>query len=535
MILLPYKSYCLSFSENFETKSSYSSSSLVWNISNQTLHPPLKVNDYHDGSSFKDLNLDIGDAKHGVFNTSTYSDWDNDGNLNDFIITISTDEYSSLEFESFNLASGWTLRPTGSNPLIIRVQGDITVNGQIDCSGDDGETVISSQSSVAQGGVGRCGGASGGDGGRDDGVTAVNPTAGANGGSSVTGGGAGIQQDITDGGDGGGGGGAYSQNLTDADNGVRPPASTGGAKGTNFEDNGFQEQGAGSGGGGGFYYSGTDTAQRSRGGGGGAGGGIVYIYAGGDITLNPSSKITANGGDGGGGALKAGGGGAGGGGSIIIFAGGEVNLNATQVLALGGQGGVTSGGDGGDGATGRTWITDGVGGDGPTGAGDNPISLLAAIGSINYQTGTFNSVSTVIDSFNSYPKFLSVDTAGTIQTGDQVLFDLSSNKSVSFTPNWSESSTLSNSKLERYFKYRIRMTSSDEDSPSSLEAVTFNFDAYVLTEFDMTTGCGSLNANMPFILLLFVFMPMFLLVFFKFKLKSNKGSRRKDIFTNQSV
>ena len=90
----------ISVTQNFDNKNQYSSSSLVWNISSQSLHPPLKVNDYFVGS-FQDLNFDIGDAKHGVFNSNTYKDWDNDGNLSDNIITINTDEYSSLEFQSF--------------------------------------------------------------------------------------------------------------------------------------------------------------------------------------------------------------------------------------------------------------------------------------------------------------------------------------------------------------------------------------------------------------------------------------------------
>lgn len=524
IFLFPAALYAsISVTQNFDNKNQYSSSSLVWNISSQSLHPPLKVNNYFVGS-FQDLNFDIGDAKHGNFNSATYKDWDNDGNLSDNIITISTDEYPSLEFQSFQLDSGWTLKPEGSKPLIIRVQGNVVINGNINCSGENGEAVSSDQSQVAQGGTARCGGGAGGRGGTDDGVTPVLPQAGTQGGASVTGGSPGSQQAMVDGGDGAGGGGGYSQNLTDADNGVRPPASTGGAKGTNFEDNAFQETGGGSGGGGGFYYTGSDSANHSRGGGGGAGGGVIYLYSGGDITLSSSAKITANGGDGGGGSLKAGGGGGGGGagGSILMFAGGEISLNTAEVEALGGSGGSTLGGNGGDGATGRTWITDGTGGDGPTGSGDNPVSLLAAIGSVNYQTGNFEAVSVSVDSYNSYPELLSVETTGTIQTGDQVLFDLSSNKSSNFVANWSESSTVVGQKLDRYFKYRIRVSSNNENTPTVLESVKFNFNAYVLSDFDMTTGCGSLNHGGGMLWFL-ILLPLFLLIIIKLNLNSYKS------------
>ena len=522
--LFPVAVYAsISFTQNFDNKNQYSSSSLVWNVSTQTLHPPLKVNDYFEGS-FQDLNFDIGDAKHGIFNSSTYQDWDNDGDISDKIITVNTDTYPSLEFESFNLLSGWTLQPEGSEPLIIRVQGHVVIDGTIDCSGENGQAVTSDQSQVALGGTARCGGGDGGRGGTDNGVSPVLPQAGGNGGASVTGGSAGSQQAMVDGGDGAGGGGAYSQNLTDADNGVRPPASTGGSKGTNFEDNAFQETGGGSGGGGGFYYTGSDTANHSRGGGGGAGGGVIYIYSGGNITLSSSAKITANGGEGGGGNLKAGGGGGGAGGSILMFAGGEIFLNTAQVVALGGDGGTTLGGNGGAGATGRTWITDGVGGDGPTGSGDNPVSLLAAIGSVNYQTGSFQAESVTIDSYNSFPQFVSVETTGTIQSGDQVLFDLSSNKSNNFVANWSESSTVIGVKLDRYFKYRIRITSNNENTPSTLESVKFNFNAYVLSDFDMTTGCGSMNQSGGGLLWFLILLPLFALVVVKLNLQTHKSS-----------
>lgn len=512
----------ISFTQNFDNINEYSSSTLVWNLSTQSLHPPLKVNNYFEGS-FQDLNFDIGTAKHGVFNSSTYTDWDTDGNSSNQVIRINTDTYPVLEFQSFNLESGWTLQPEGSKPLIIRVQGNVVINGTIDCSGENGDSVTSDQTQVAQGGTARCGGGSGGRGGTDDGVSPVLPQAGTQGGSSVSGGSPGTQQAVVDGGDGAGGGGGYSQNLTDADNGVRPPASTGGAKGTNFEDNAFQETGGGSGGGGGFYYTGSDTANRSRGGGGGAGGGVIYIYSGGDITLSSSAKITANGGAGGGGNLKAGGGGGGAGGSILIFAGGEITLNTAEVVALGGAGGSTLGGNGGDGATGRTWITDGTGGDGPTGSGDNPVSLLAAIGSVNYQTGNFEAESVTIDSYNSFPEFVSVETTGTVQTGDQVLFDLSSNKSNNFVANWSESSTVVGQKLDRYFKYRIRMSSNNENSPSILESAKFNFNAYVLTDFDMATGCGSLNQGSG-VLWFLILLPFLVLIIIKLNLQSYKSS-----------
>lgn len=521
VFLFSAQSFALSFTESFEQIQNYKSSSLVWNISRKTLHPPLKIDNYHDGVSFKDLNIDIGTAKHGEFNISTYKNWATQQDISNQVITINTDEYNSLEFKNFVLNSGWTLRPQGSKPLIIKVQGDLTIEGDIDCSGEDGESVIASQLQAAAGGIGRCGGASGGRGGKDNGLTSLTPNPGLNSGSSVTGGSPGFQQS-TDGGDGAGGGGAYSQNLTDADNGVRPPAAVGGAKGTNFEDNGFQQIGGGSGGGGGYFYTDADTALHSRGGGGGAGGGVIHLIAGGNIYLNPSSKVSANGGKGGGGNFKAGGGGGGGGGSILIFAAGEVILNSTQVLAQAGAGGVTLGGNGGNGAVGRTWITDGVAGDGPTGSGDNPVSLLAAIGRVNYQTGSFEAISSTIDTLNSFPKFLSFLYTGSLQSGDQLNIDLSSSEISNYSDDWVATDQLENKQLKRYYSYRVRLISNDESSPSYLQTLSLNFEAYVLTDFEMTTGCGSIDQSHNDWLYYFLLIPFLLMCCLKIKLQSDK-------------
>ena len=116
--------------------------------------------------------------------------------------------------------------------------------------------------------------------------------------------------------------------------------------------------GAGSPGGAGGSGSGSDLGDGSNGstgasgdggGGGGAGGGHLNIWCGGNLTVNASARISADGGDGGdaGAPSSGGGGGGGGGGFMSIFHSGTY-LNSGTVSAAGGTGGAgnTAGGNG---------------------------------------------------------------------------------------------------------------------------------------------------------------------------------------------
>jgi hypothetical protein len=81
------------------------------------------------------------------------------------------------------------------------------------------------------------------------------------------------------------------------------------------------------------------------GGRGGAGGGVLYLAAGGDLTIAATGRIEARGGEGT--AARAGGGG-GAGGAIVLRTGGTFTAGGGSVIAPGGAGG-GNGGKGGDG------------------------------------------------------------------------------------------------------------------------------------------------------------------------------------------
>ncbi|MHC4668273.1 MAG: hypothetical protein ACYTFD_07675, partial [Planctomycetota bacterium] len=60
-------------------------------------------------------------------------------------------EHSELQLQSLTVSSAATLRVIGVNPLMLRVQGLVQVNGIIDVAGEDGQTA---GGAVASGGAG---------------------------------------------------------------------------------------------------------------------------------------------------------------------------------------------------------------------------------------------------------------------------------------------------------------------------------------------------------------------------------------------
>ncbi|MEI7832297.1 MAG: prepilin-type N-terminal cleavage/methylation domain-containing protein [bacterium] len=196
-------------------------------------------------------------------------------------------------FDSVNIPAGVTVVATGSRPLVIASQSDMTIGTTISVNGTNNNTA----------GTLTPGGAGGGAGGMK---TLVGNGLGAS---------VGINH-AKDGTAGAGYGGIGGQNANTGGGGRKPAGAT-------YGDAALNELYAGSGGGGGSQST------------GGGGGGAIELTAIGTITITGS--VTANGGTaqvGSSGCRCAGGGGSGG---AVLIAGTTVNISGT-VTALGGLG-----------------------------------------------------------------------------------------------------------------------------------------------------------------------------------------------------
>lgn len=149
---------------------------------------------------------------------------------------------------------------------------------------------------------------------------------------------------------------------TIADGGAAPTESYGDP--SNFRNS---IQGGAGGGAGGSAESTVGGRDNQPGADGGGGGGVIRIYSGGDITIDSTSTISANGADGGNGIpttvgnAHSGGGAGGAGGSIYLVSLSQIAIDTGALLeAKGGIGGTTpiSGGNGSDGDFGYIRLED---------------------------------------------------------------------------------------------------------------------------------------------------------------------------------
>ncbi len=465
------------------TSSIISSSDLIVNQEAGVLHPPLLITGYDDGDagdSDDDLELDIGDGSDGAFDSSTYANFASEiiaGSPT--IIVLDLDTKNEFNFTSFTLDSGYTILPEGDQPLIIRSQGDVVVNGTIDCSGEDGENSVSG-SSLQAGGEGRC---MGRDGGRGASIT-ENAEAGVDNNIGGSGGGQATNTDS-----GGGGGGAYNGvgNLADPGLGGNP-----GGAGTSSEDPEFSDVDGGAGGGGG-----EDGSDSSSGGGGGAGGGVVLIYAYGDISIGSSGKIHANGGAGGGNsALNAGGGGGGGGGSIAMFSAGQIDNAGEIFVERGAIGDSNSAGTGGLGAVGRLWFTDIDGSITGTGTETFAGYTMAGDGSVVFDTGSFNVEVAEVDLLNTGPTLNGVTATTSLQSGDSLDGDWASYEtSGESSLTYNTFSSVVGSSVERFARVRLTLNTTSGSNPSTLTGFDINLTDLETEEFDFVAACGSMGKS----------------------------------------
>ncbi len=272
-------------------------------------------------------------------------------------------------YTSINIPSTITITGAGTNPLIMRSQGDVIIDGTITVNANPGQSILTAFNHPGgPGGAGGPGGYAGGSGDPVPGVTPFRsaagsgPTAGGGGlwstafwNSNPFGMGANTCKDFP--GSGGGGGNATMGGPGTGSNIVAPPPEgTAGLVNTSGDPQvtGYQLSsggGAGGGGGGGDDDGGAggigdgiyQTNGDEGGGGGGGGGGVVNITSSGNISITGS--ISARGGAGGntimwnpppgGGASVGGGGGAGG---TILVQGTTINIASANLDARGGAG-----------------------------------------------------------------------------------------------------------------------------------------------------------------------------------------------------
>lgn len=469
---------------------SVESSSAVLNSSLGIAHPPLQIQNWDAGGGQQTTPISVGSGLHGSFNSSTYLHFHDGVYAGDQVIRVNTDIYPELEFTDFLLENGWVLKPTGSRPLVIRSLSNIVIRGIIDCSGENGEELSSQLSDSPRGGIGRCGGASGGAGGSQalavsQGSDNAIPNSGGGGGS-------------TSGGGGGGGAGMDTSAPSPAPGLTIDDLSPSGVAGTPGTDISFSLVGGGAGGGGGERYDDPLDAAAfyASGGGGGAGGGSISIHSVGHVEIAATGRIFARGGAGGGStaAYKAGGGGGGAGGSIQIFVGGDLTIDGV-IDATGGAGGVSAGGNGGNGGSGRTWVADSD--TNPTGSGTvDPMWIIPVLGIVNYQEDLFSVISKVIDTRATRPEYLSLDIDADVPTpsvigvevavGDQP-FDVSE-------AQWMPATSMALLNQARYMRFKFSIDNRSLSQPVQVRSVSLNYRPRDHGQFEFAS-CQLVDSN----------------------------------------
>lgn len=334
------------FTEDFSDALHYdaTASTGTWNVGTQQLQArrvasadPLRPLDFGDGSLGS-----VTSANGYTFDTNAYPN-----GYNFVHLTI----------------SGGTITVTGSNPLIIRALGNVSITPTINVSGSAGQNGAAGTSptpaggtSVACRGTGGVGGVSGGVGGN-----------GVNGDGTVD----------------AGTGGAGNSGATPGGGAIFPPSFGPGAAAT-FDDAAPGFGCAGGGGGGGGHSTSSFT-----GGAGGGGGGAVRILAAGSLSVG---TLSANGGAGGAGvggaANDSAGGGAGGGGGAIWLQTLAASISSVALnVAAGGGGAAPDSNSGSAASAGVTRQDFAAGGTRPTG---NVVPGTYYVTSKAYDFGTGN-------------------------------------------------------------------------------------------------------------------------------------------------
>ncbi|MBI4833353.1 MAG: hypothetical protein HY811_00835 [Planctomycetes bacterium] len=263
------------------------------------------------------FNVDSGTGADGAFDSSTYNGSSIAGISGTAPnITINTSNATKLgtyNFTTFTIAAGHTVTANGTNFLIIKATGNVTISGTLNGSGSNGQD----GSTTGQA-------AGGGGGGAVKILSAGNITINAGGFILAN----------------GGNGGNVDNNYPNTPGGPGGPGGGTGGAGCGYGGVSGGRPGTGSGPGGGGWTAGGGGG--GYGGAGGVGGGSA------GVTYGAADLATLYGGSGGGGGCTGNGGGGGGSGGSIFLTSGNVTISGF-VRANGGNGVASTNGGGGGG------------------------------------------------------------------------------------------------------------------------------------------------------------------------------------------
>jgi hypothetical protein len=505
LILLLSKGWAAQLTEDFSSLLHKDSATAVWNQYLGKAHPTLQVMNFKAG--FTPYAVDVGDGSHGVFDSTTYSQFSSGGDVSGNIIRLDTSIYPVLKVTNFVLEAGWTLVPVGGNPLKIYSLGQVIIRGEIWCHGTNGGN--GSGMTPGSAGLGRCGGSNGGIGGGfgSSGANGVDISA-----ATVTGGQGGNYTGTATVVGGGGGG---SWNTTSQPGNDVNASGSGGTKGTSTSDPEFTLVAGGAGGGGGA------GVVAGAGGGGGGGGGAVVIHSVGNFDLGTSPASTTgfifvSGGAGGDPSGGAGPGGGGGGGSVQVFSGGTINIYNTDVagasraeLGAGGTGGANGG-------PGRSWFSsvnyNGIGFYTP--GEQAPVNP----GNVEFSSSAQEVVTVSRDIGSTLATFDGL-TTNPVSADFQILINGSSDDFSSDSTGWT--TDLSIVKNKRYYKLKVIITTSNVNVPTMLDSVVLDYTPGVQSDFRFkASGCGAMQSPGNPYSILFVLMPFCLGLWLRFKSKN---------------
>lgn len=469
--------------EDFNTASAASGTTGVWNVSTGTLHVPFVV-DRSGGTvaGQEDEAILIGDGSDGPFNATTMVNFDT--NAGGVAGTVTLDTSRIYQFTDFTLPNGTTLLGSGTDPLRIRAQGSVEIEGTIDLNGGDGGNSITPPANVNNGGTTCCGGGAGG-----AGPSAVQsfPVDGTSPAISTLGWGqAGTISTLggTDGGAGGGGGNRYAGTVGAAN------LVASGAGGSAYADETLETLVGGAGGGGGAGNTAVLAAVGSGGPGGGGGGGTLSIQAGNTFRVAATGQILAKGGNGGDSnpAHGAGGGGGGGGGSILIYAG-ATGVDNGSIDATGGLGGqVTAAVPGGDGGGGVIRFAFSSGEFTGTGTENPPPSIVPKPKTV-YSKASYVIVSPNYDTQASNPHYSALVKDQTLHSGDTITYQVagSNDNFVADDTGYLPEGDLGRLDGKRYFRFKVTLQSGNTSTSPEVRQLSIQFKN--LFEFSLV-GCA---------------------------------------------
>jgi hypothetical protein len=298
-------------------------------------------------------------------------------------------------------------------------------------------------------------------------------------------------------------------------------------------DDAFVNVGGGAGGGGGSGNGGTVTpTSPEAGAGGGGGGGVVEIFAVRHVEVGTSGHILAVGGNGGSSSGLGGPGGAGGGGSIRIWVGGEIRLynssaNPRAIDARRGTPGAVGGVDGGSGYDGRVWLDLGNVIINPTYYYPVEGATLTSLGQFRFLTTLLEAETNAYDLRSTLPDVTAMTVSPT-SSDINVQFQAALKEDFSDSTGWLPLSSYDQLDRKRFVKFKFLLTNSNPTNPTMIQDLQVNYVPGTQAQFDFRgSGCGTISSSPPsqyfsqawFMILLMI--PLGVLTFLRLRLRSS--------------